>query len=293
MEWKIKNVHQDMLIRDYLRDIQGFSRRIVKSIKFDGGSILVNGTTQTVRYRLQEGDRLTVHFPQEKKGSLMQPEAIELSIVYEDEDIVVINKTPGMAVIPSIHHPNGTVANGLLAHYAKQNVPFTVHIVTRLDRDTSGLMLVAKHRYSHSILADSQQHGEVTRKYRAMVEGKLKNKHGTFRAPIARKDGSIIEREINTKGKSAITHYIVEKEFSHYSLVSVQLETGRTHQIRVHFSGNGHPLLGDTLYGGATTTISRQALHCNELSFKHPVTKEWLEFYSELPVDMAAVMKNS
>ncbi|EQB35207.1 hypothetical protein M948_19090 [Virgibacillus sp. CM-4] len=292
MEWTIKKAHEGMLIREFLREEQGFSRRIVKSIKFDGGRIMVNGKTQTVRYSLVAGDKLTVIFPEEQHGDHMQPEQLDLAIMYEDADIIVINKAAGMAVIPSLHHPTGTVANGLLAHYSKQDIHFTIHIVTRLDRDTSGLMLVAKHRYSHSILAESQKMGEVKRHYQAIVQGKMEQKKGTINKPIGRKPGSIIEREIRMDGKSAITHYLVEKQADAFALADVRLETGRTHQIRVHFSGIGHPLCGDTLYGGSKQFIDRQALHCYQLSFNHPITKEPFYFSANMPADMAAIMQN-
>ncbi|WP_077297320.1 RluA family pseudouridine synthase [Virgibacillus pantothenticus] len=291
MEWKIEQQHEGMLLRDYLRQVQGFSRRILKTIKFDGGLILVNGIEQSVRYALATGDKVKIELPIEKRGNLMVPENIPLSIVYEDNDIIVIDKPPGIAVIPSYHYPEGTIANGLLAHYEKHNSTYTVHIVTRLDKDTSGLMLVAKHRYSHSILSALQQAGAVNRKYQAIVEGSLSKPSGTIDAPIGRKADSIIEREIRSDGKRAITHYHVERDLEAYSFINVQLETGRTHQIRVHFSGIGHPLCGDTLYGGSLNIIQRQALHCYSLSLPHPMTKQILHFSAKLPMDMVTALQ--
>lgn len=291
MEWIIEKKHEGMLLRDYLREVRGFSRRILKAVKFDGGAILVNGIEQSVRYPLSAGDKLMIHFPKESRSNSMQPEPMELSIIYEDNDILVINKASGLPAIPSFHHPNGTLANGLLAHYEKQKSSATVHIVTRLDRDTSGLLLVAKHSYSHSILAAQQQTKAVQRTYQAIVEGCLSKQAGTIHVPIGRKPGSIIEREIRSDGKDAVTHYKVEKKTTKHSFITVQLETGRTHQIRVHFSGTGYPLCGDTLYGGSTHLIKRQALHCSLLSFIHPITKELLYFTAELPQDMVNVLQ--
>jgi 23S rRNA pseudouridine1911/1915/1917 synthase len=286
MEWMIAQEHDGMMIRDYLQSVHGFSRRIIKAIKFDGGQIMVNGAPVTVRYRLTAGDQLKIEFPPEIKGDYMLPENLELHIVYEDKDVLVIDKQPGMPVIPSFQHPTGTVANAVLGHFEKNHIPFTIHTVTRLDRDTSGLMLIAKHRYSHSILAGFQKSGEVKRSYQAIAEGRLLEKKGTIDLPIGRKEGSIIERTVMENGKRAVTHYKIIQELASCSLVKVKLETGRTHQIRVHFSYLGHPLLGDTLYGGKAGQIERQALHCDEISFPHPVTKEIMRFASTLPEDM-------
>lgn len=275
-----------MTIREYLRDVLSFSRRLIVSIKFDGGSILVNGNPKTVRYLLATGDQLVIQFPPEKKGFYMHAENIPLSIVYEDDDILVLNKQAGIATTPSPLQPSGTIANGLLAYYEAQDIPYTVHIVTRLDRDTSGLLLVAKHRYSHSLLARDQQKGLIKRKYAAIVPAKLINKQGVIDAPIGRKEGSIIEREVTDRGKEARTYYRVKKESIDYSLLELELETGRTHQIRVHLSHLGHPIVGDSLYGKATNQMKRQALHCVELQFNHPITQLPLSFVLAIPQDM-------
>lgn len=291
MEWIIQQEHDNMLIRSYLQNVHSFSRRIINSIKFDGGAILVNGKNQTVRYRLAVGDKLTVQLPAEKKGNLMVPEKIPLSIVYEDRDIIVINKLPYMAVTPSSFQKSGTVANGLLAYYKQKQWPYTVHIVTRLDRNTSGLLLVAKHRYSHSLLANLQQKHKINRQYKAIVEGNIKKNNGTICAPIGRNKNSIIERKVTTAGKKAVTNYEVEKYFQNHTLVNINLETGRTHQIRVHFSHIGHPLAGDNLYGGSTELITRQALHCTELSFIHPITNEEMHLQSPIQDDMQRMMR--
>lgn len=290
MEWIIEEDNDGMRIRDYLQMVHGFSRRILKAIKFDGGQIRVNGTPVTVRYRLRAGDQLKIDFPPEIKSKYMHPEDLKLCIVYEDADILVINKQAGMPVIPSFQHPTGTVANAVLGYYEKNHIPYTIHTVTRLDRYTSGVMLIAKHRYSHSILSGFLKSGKVERSYQALVEGSLLEKEGRIDLAIGRKEGSIIERTVMERGKRAVTHYKVMQEFPDFSLVRIQLETGRTHQIRVHFSHLGHPLLGDTLYGGKSVQIQRQALHCNEISFLHPATKERMRFVSDLPGDMNALL---
>lgn len=275
-----------MPIREYLQKIHSFSRRIIIALKFDGGQILVNGFPRTVRYCLATGDLLAIVFPSEKIAENLIPEDISLDIIYEDPDIIIINKEAGMATMPSMNHRSGTVANGLLAHYQKNDINYTIHVVTRLDRDTSGLMLIAKHRYSHSLLAESQLNGKLKREYKALVDGHPKNKQGTINAKIARKKGSIIERTVSDLGKEAITHYKVIAEYNNHSLVQVELETGRTHQIRVHFSNIGHPLLGDDLYGSNHNALKRHALHCDCLTFEHPLLNKEISFQVSIPVDM-------
>jgi 23S rRNA pseudouridine1911/1915/1917 synthase len=289
MRWTFQQ-ENGMLLRDFLRKEQGFSRRILKSLIADGGQILLNGEPVTLRCQLTKDDSISVKFPDEKKGNHMIPEDISIDIVYEDDAVLVLNKPAGIATIPSLHHQTGTIANAVLFHYEKQGLPYTVHVVTRLDRDTSGLLLIAKHRFSHSILSASQKQGNVKRKYMAIVEGVPSPIKGIIDGNIGRKDGSIIERTVREDGQRAITHYEVVKEDREHALVAIQLETGRTHQIRVHFSSIGNPLAGDDLYGGKLAFINRQALHSCELSFEHPETKECLTFSSEIPEDMNKIL---
>lgn len=283
MKWTITNEYNGMSIHDYLRSVHSFSRRLLKNVKEVPENIQVNGVNQTVRGTLAVGDMLAVIFPPEKTGVGLTPEDIPLSIIYEDDDVLVIDKPAGIATIPSFKHVNGTIANAVLGHYKQQHIPYTVHIVTRLDRDTSGLMLIAKHQYSHSLLAKDQKTRKINRNYCAIVEGNIHPKQGTIDANIGRKEGSIIERKVVGTGKKAITHYRVEQESSKYALVNIELETGRTHQIRVHFSHIGHSLAGDDLYGGQTENIDRQALHCQALTFSHPFTKKVMQFHSAPP----------
>ncbi|WP_373895705.1 RluA family pseudouridine synthase [Virgibacillus natechei] len=291
LKWTIIREHDGMSIRNYLQQIQGFSRRMLKTVKFDGGKILVNGFVQKVNFGLSAGDALHVQFPQETVGDNIKPEDMELTIVYEDAFIIVIDKPAGIPTIPSMNHASGTIANGLLGYYKKNNIPYTVHIVTRLDVDTSGLVLIAKHRLSHSLLSVSQKSGKIKRKYKAVIEGYLTKKDGTIDAPIARKENSIIERTVTETGKRAVTHYKVICELLNHSLIEIELETGRTHQIRVHFSHFARPIAGDDLYGGSTEKITRQALHCFELSVEHPSTKEIMSFQAPLLEDMTRLIK--
>lgn len=289
MNWVIEKKYAGLTIREYLQGIHGFSRRIIIAIKQEG-KLLVNDLERTVRYVLVEGDVLEIHFPAEKVSDNLQPEDINLNIAYEDQAVIVIDKPAGMATMPSKNHPSGTMANGLIGYYRRNNRMFTVHVVTRLDRDTSGLVLVAKDRYSHSLLAKAQQANKVKRTYIAFVEGILEAEKGTIDAPIARKPDSIIERTIHESGKPAITHYKKRSEIENRTMVEIELETGRTHQIRVHFSHCGHPLVGDDLYGGSLQILNRQALHCYELSFEHPITRENIKVQSKLPEELQKLL---
>lgn len=284
-----KKDHGSML-RDYLYDELKFSQRLVKKVKSPLGNIRVNGEKKTVRYMFQEGDRLEIEFPPEKISDYIQPEKMALEIVFEDEYLMIVNKPTGIATVPSRLHRTGTLANAIAYYYEKRNIPFTIHIVTRLDKDTSGLVLIAKHQYSHSLLSDLQRENKIRRTYRAIVHGNLKRKKGTINSPIGRKPDSIIERMVKNDGKRAVTHYEVVQEMKRYSYVQIELETGRTHQIRVHFSSIGHPLVGDDLYGGETGTILRQALYCFEISFIHPFTKQYIQRNCNEPDDFARLL---
>lgn len=291
MKWTIEKAHNGMNIRDYLQQVRGLSRRILISAKSEGGEILLNGSQETVRKLLHAGDKLEVKLPPEEVSKWLVPESINLSIIYEDETLIVLNKPAGMATLPSPKHKSGTLANALIAYYKQIGNPNTVHVVTRLDRETSGLILIAKDRLTHSLLAKSQKQFAIHRKYQAIIEGSLEKWSGTISEPIGRKWDSIVEREVTEAGKKAITHYCVISSWKEYSLVEIALETGRTHQIRVHFSHINHPLAGDDLYGGKIEIINRQALHCHELTFQHPYTNELLAFRTELPEDMTRIIK--
>jgi 23S rRNA pseudouridine1911/1915/1917 synthase len=291
MKWVITKEHAGIPIREFLRVVAGLSRRILIAAKSEEGEIRLNGREETVRKVLKTGDVLEVKLPEEKVSDWLYPEELDLSIVYEDDAILVINKQAGVPVLPSPKYPSHTLANGVLAHYEKIGNRGTVHIVTRLDKDTSGLLLIAKNRLSHSLLAKSQKVFGIKRSYLAIVEGKLEADEGKIDAPIGRKPDSIIEREVNAAGKAAKTYYKVVKRFPAHTLVEVTLETGRTHQIRVHFSFIGHPLVGDDLYGGKKDKASRQALHCHKISFPHPKTKRMHNFRINLSDDLIELVE--
>lgn len=285
MKFKIDPEHDGMLVRDYLYHVRAFSRRMVKVIKYDEG-ILINGSPVTVRAKVSGGDELCIQFPAEERGRHLAPVHKPVSVLYEDDDVIILNKPPFLATIPSVHHLEDTLGNRLMAYYNHHGIPFTLHVVTRLDADTSGVVLVGKNRYAHSLLAMKQEEGEIYQTYQAVVEGHLEKKKGTINAPIDRAPGSIIERRVDPKGKTAVTHYEVVKETRETSLVHIRLETGRTHQIRVHFNDVGHSLRGDSLYGGIKKGIIRQALHCSSIRFPHPISGHEVYVEAPLPEDM-------
>ncbi|MDT8862748.1 RluA family pseudouridine synthase [Alkalihalobacillus sp. MEB130] len=288
--WKVDEDWDQELLRPFLRERCHISKKGLAQIKHNGGSILVNEKEVTVRQTIQTGDEVTICLPAEQASSSMEAEEGILEILYEDDHLLVINKQAGIPTIPSREHLTHTLANFVLGYYKKRKIPATFHAVNRLDKDTSGALIVAKHRIAHDRLSKLQQAGAVNRYYRALVTGELSRKKGTIEAPIGRDPNSIITRQVREDGKRAVTHYSVQSETSYGSFVHIKLETGRTHQIRVHFSYIGHPLLGDDLYGGKHIGITRQALHCGMIEFQHPFTGEKICRTCELPEDMRRLL---
>lgn len=278
------------LVKTFLRQ-QDISRGLLAKIKYQGGGIWVNGRAENAIYQLAAGDVVTVEIPVEASFETLEAVAHDLTIVYEDDHFLAINKPFGYASIPSSLHSN-TMANFVKHYLVSQNYPNQqVHIVTRLDRDTSGLMLFAKHGYAHARLDKQLQEKSLQKRYYALVAGPddLPDQ-GEILAPIARDEDSIITRRVHESGKPAHTSYQVVGRYGDIKLVDIQLHTGRTHQIRVHFSHIGQPLLGDDLYGGSLDLgIERQALHCHQLSFYNPFSQEQVTLVSNLTDDMKKV----
>ncbi|HGD4669168.1 TPA: RluA family pseudouridine synthase, partial [Streptococcus agalactiae] len=248
------------------------SRGLLAKIKYRGGKIFVNGEEQNAIFLLEIGDVVTIDIPDEPSHETLEPVPHDLDIVYEDDHFLILNKPFGFASIPSSIHSN-TIANFIKHYYVSNNYANQqVHIVTRLDRDTSGLMLFAKHGYAHARLDKQLQAKAIEKRYYALVSGSgdLADS-GDIIAPIARDVDSIITRRVHESGKYAHTSYQVVARYGDVRLVDIKLHTGRTHQIRVHFAHIGFPLLGDDLYGGRMDLgINRQALHCHSLSFYDP-----------------------
>lgn len=265
---------------------QGFSSRIIKDIKYNPHGILIRNKKVTVQKTLKKGDKLTVYI-REKEGESAVPRDIPLDIIYEDRDVIVVNKPPFMATHPSQNNYDTTLANALTHHFLKNGDDCAVRSVNRLDKNTSGIILVAKNALSAGILSTDLKENKIHREYLAVIEGCPEQKSGVITAPIARAEGSAIKRCVDfQKGESAITHYEILKEGG-FSLARLWLETGRTHQIRVHMSHIGHAVVGDFLYGTEFLGgINRHALHSVSIRFTHPVTKEQLYFEAPIPKDM-------
>lgn len=270
------------------------SKSLLAKVKFAGGNIFVNDQPQNAIYLLDIGDKVTIDIPAEKGFETLEAVNRDLSIIYEDEHFLVLDKPAGLASIPSVNHSN-TMANFVKAYYIQQHYENQqVHIVTRLDRDTSGLMLFAKHGYAHARLDKQLQKKMVEKRYYALVKGsgKLEPK-GDIIAPIGRNPESIITRCVTKDGKYAHTSYKIVERFGDVYLVDIRLHTGRTHQIRVHFAHLGFPLLGDDLYGGTLEAgITRQALHCHLLNFYNPFSGQQIGRSSPLPEDFKQVIQN-
>lgn len=277
----------------YVSSYMGITRSNAQNL-IDEGNVTVNGKVESKNYKLRLGDNVEVEELEPKELDVL-PENIPLNIVYEDSDIIVINKPSGMVVHPAPGNESGTLVNALLYHCGDSlsgiNGVIRPGIVHRIDKDTSGLLVVAKNDESHVYLSSLLKDHGIKRTYHAVIIGHMKEQKGTVNAPIARHPIDRKKMAVVSGGREAITHYEVIEEYAGYSYLKLNLETGRTHQIRVHMSYKGHPIIGDTVYGGGKTQFEKanaslldgQILHAKELSFPHPRTKEIMRFECELP----------
>lgn len=261
-----------------------YSRSQIKQL-LDGGNITVNGKTEKAKYKVKSGDLIRLEEPETKTLEL-RPENIPLDIVYEDDDVIVINKPQGMVVHPAPGHDEHTLVNALLYHcpLSTINGTFRPGIVHRIDKDTSGLLMVAKNDKSHRSLAKQLKDKTNIREYVALVHGRIAEDEGTINAPIGRSLKDRKKQAVVKDGRNAVTHFEVLKRYRDYTFVKCILETGRTHQIRVHMKYIGHPLVGDPLYGPKKTIKGNgQFLHAGKLGFVHPTTGKLLIFEAPLP----------
>ena len=290
--YKIDESNSNISIQAFLKS-KGFSSANITALKKMPNNTLVNGIWVHMTELLSYGDTLMVNVSETSSSEKIPPVELPLDIVYEDEDIIVINKSFDMPIHPSLNHYENSLANALAYYFeVEQGKPFIFRCANRLDKNTSGLTVVAKNMVSGNILSTMVKNREFHREYRAIVRGYLDKKEGTIDAPIGRVDSSIITRKIDFEaGERAITHYKVVQESNGHSLISVKLETGRTHQIRVHFKYIGYPLIGDGLYNPDFEYMTRQALHSYRISFNHPISGKPMEFVAPLPEDMASVLK--
>ncbi len=272
-------------IEQFLKD-RGYSHAVLVHLKKTPESVLRNGTWDYLNQRLCTGDTLEIRLIEESSSQNIVPRNLPFEIIYEDEDILIVNKPANMPVHPSINNYENTLANAVAFYFREQGTDYTFRCMNRLDRDTTGLTILAKHMLAAAVLNQSITKRQVSREYLAIVEG-IPEKSGTIDAPISRKADSTIEREVDfTTGERAVTHYETLASSDGCSLVSLHLETGRTHQIRVHMKYIGHPLYGDFLYNPDFSKIDRQTLHSHRLTFAHPVTGEIMTLKAPVPADM-------
>ncbi|MEL7562677.1 RluA family pseudouridine synthase [Dehalogenimonas sp. 4OHTPN] len=266
----------------------GLSRARVRAL-IDGGQITVNGGKVKPSHLVKEGDRVEVNIPSPPPSGIT-PEAIPLRVLYEDNDLAVVEKPAGLTTHPAPGHPGGTLLNAILSRYpelaeAEGDRPGIVH---RLDKDTSGLMVVARSRQTKAALSDQFKRREVTKVYQVLVKGRVEPSAGIIDAAIGRHPVARKKMAVTEFGREARSQYLVAKYFRHYTLLEVRIFTGRTHQIRVHLSAIGYPVVGDDTYGVRSEIFPRQFVHAHRLKFKQPSTGAILEFTSELPPDLAA-----
>ena len=273
------------ILRDFLSQ-QGFSRHILVGMKPYSDSLLLNGERPFLNRVLKAGETLAVTLRDEVSSEKIPPVELPLSILYEDEDILLINKPANMPIHPSQGNYDNTLANAVAWYYQQKGETFVYRCINRLDRDTTGVLVLAKNALSAALLSNMMQQRQIHRTYLAVVEGMPPSK-GIIDAPIGRVCDSTIERQVDFEhGERAVTHYQLLKSCGKYSLIQLNLETGRTHQIRVHMKHIGHPLPGDFLYNPNYQDFQRQPLHSWKLEFHHPITAESLTFQASLPEDM-------
>lgn len=274
-------------IDKYIAEKQELSRVAVQRL-IEEGNILVNGKKAKPSYAVQVGDEVIIQIPEAKETDL-KPQDIPLDIIYEDNDIIVVNKAKGMVVHPAVGNPDGTLVNAIMAH-CKGNLSgiggeLRPGIVHRLDKDTSGLLIIAKNDKAHLRISEQIQNRQVKKTYLALVKGIVPENEATIKMPIGRSTKDRKKMAVTPKGKEAITHFKVLERFEKYTYLEVNIETGRTHQIRVHMAEIGHPVVGDMVYSNGKNefNIEGQMLHAYRLEFKHPITEKEMCLEASLP----------
>ncbi|MBP1925691.1 23S rRNA pseudouridine1911/1915/1917 synthase [Sedimentibacter acidaminivorans] len=273
----------DRTVKKIMTENLKFSKRLSKKLEL-AGKILLNEKPSKLNKSVFKGDVLSLEFNDEEDE--YNAVNIPIEIIYEDSDMLIINKPPYIVVHPTKSHQDNTIANGVAYYFKQKGIRKKVRFVNRLDMNTSGIVIIAKNPYIHNELANQMKLNTVEKYYYAIVEGLIKEDKGTINEPIGRLNAEDIIRVVDPSGKECITHYEVKGRFKDKTLVKLKLETGRTHQIRVHMKHIGHPVLGDTLYGSESKEIKRQSLHCYEMIFVHPTTGKNMTIKCELPDDM-------
>lgn len=288
-----KDLRLDVFLKQNIEEI---SRTYIQKLIKDGYAN-VNGTVPKTNYKVNSGDKVCLNVPETEEPDIVTQE-MPLDIVYEDDDVILINKPKGMVVHPAAGHYTGTLVNGLM-HHCKDNLSgingvLRPGIVHRIDMDTTGILIACKNDVAHQKISEQLKEHSITRRYRALVYGVIKEDEGVVNAPIGRHPIDRKKMAINPKnGKNAITHYRVLERFREYTYIECELETGRTHQIRVHMASLHHPLVGDQVYGPEKNPfhLQGQCLHAMVLGFVHPRTHEYMEFYADLPQYFSELLK--
>ncbi|KJS67077.1 MAG: hypothetical protein JL50_09745 [Peptococcaceae bacterium BICA1-7] len=288
IEYRVPDNYDNQKVSQILNNHLKFSRGEIRKIKRCGG-LVVNDQPVRLNWLVKEGDLIRVDF-QEEDDQPVIPQDMPLNIIFEDEHILVVNKPANMLVHPLSYHVLNTLANGVIFHWQLQGHNSKFRAVSRLDKDTSGIILIAKSSYICHQLTGQMKSGLCRREYLAVAHNRMAMDSGIIDFPIGRPHDHSLIFGVTPRGKAAITHYTLLQRFASGSLVKLRLETGRTHQIRVHMKHLGHPLMGDDLYGGSLELIGRQALHSWRLEFSHPVTKENIRLEAPLPADMTSLI---
>lgn len=289
LTFQVDAEHAGMPLKEILYDQMRLSSRLVRKLKRKKG-ILVNGNRIPFHAALRKGDLVKVIM--EEEPNQFEPEDIPIEVVYEDADLLIINKEPGIVVHPTKGHPTGTMANAIVYYMKEKKENFKIRFVNRLDRDTSGLIIIAKNPFAQQELSKQMQENLVEKIYLAVVKGRIEEERGTINVPIGRVDPESIERKVYEGGQPSVTHYEVIEQLKEAAVVRVKLETGRTHQIRVHMAYIGHPLIGDQLYGYVDEKlIKRQALHAETLIFHQPRSNERIVVKAPVPKDMEELIE--
>ena len=292
LEYIVKENDPYQTIRNVVKEEFLISQKLTAKLKRNQ-RILLNNSPMYLDKKVQAGDIIRIQIDFYEGTPNIVPTKMNLDILYEDESFLIINKPPKMAVHPSNLHYENSLANGVRYYYDSKNSSIRIHLVNRLDKNTSGIVIFAKNEYIQENLIRQMKNKAFQKEYLAILTGKLTDSKGTIDAPIARKEGSIIERIVSPSGENAITHFELMQYINNNSFVKFFLETGRTHQIRVHSKYIGHPILGDTLYGEESNLIDRQALHSYFVSFIHPITKQKFSITCPIPEDMKKIIINN
>ena len=285
LKYLVKSNDNYTNVKEVLKAYFKISDRLLLRLK-NSKNIFLNGSPTYVSKEINPNDEITVIIDFVEDSSNIIPTKINLDILYEDDYYLVINKPSNLPVHPSMLHYENSLSNGVKYYFDSIGLKKKIRPVNRLDKDTSGIVIFAKNEYIQECFVSQMKSEDFQKEYIAICNGIFEEKSGTINLPIGRKEGSIIERCIRSDGDTSITHYEVLKDQNNISVIKCLLETGRTHQIRIHLSSIGHPILGDTLYGDKNSDISRQLLHAYKVRFIHPITKKKLEYIAPIPFDM-------